>query len=1346
MAGRSLFKRRWLSILIGLLVSLACAIVALVWAMTGEFGRQVASSAINGRDIAGYGELQVEGLRGNVLSEFTADQVTLRDQDGVWLTAQDVRVGWQPRALLGGTIGLETIEIEQLDIARRPIRAERPESSGSGGGLPSLRIQRVAINTLALAENVAGPEAQYTLSGGFDAAGRAFFVTADARRIDQAGDELSLTLTHSNSGDLDGQFEVDAVPGGALASLTRLEDTGWQLTGQIEGTSRAGGGRFDLTIEDASVSDGEVSWERGRWQLQASALPGRWPTLPDGVAELAPDLDVTANGALQPRSIDQLNVQAATFTLDAQDLLAEPWQADLVLTDAGLAQLQTYNLGASAARAQVIATEGQYAVSLTIDQITHPQITAERLSADAVIRAWANGRDIELTGDVAGPRASNAQLAGLVQSDLDFAARLQTTEGLINIETLTASTTHWQLDATGALNTPSMALTGTADLTLDDVAPLGVGVAGPLVINAITRDASRGWDRLTLEVQSDELVASEALTPLLEDLTGQFDVDIDPEYIRLPRAELQTSAIALTGSGELGRSDSAITASLDALLDLAAVPVEGLSGQASAGFEASGTLDDLTLRTQIETGELELGGLVITEPKLRAEARREGDALSGSWQLDAETPQAPARLNGRFSQSPDRAELTVDEASWGSVQAQAEASLAGEQLALNLIAADTAALKSWAADIRFAGPVSSLIDGELEATGSAEAFPITGGDLTAAQLTARGPLSDLALTGAARGLAFEPFAIRTEGRLQLQPELTTLNASLSGDWGDYAINAPDAIALRRTAETLIADLNASLDDADLSGQFEQGEETRLVFNLSNAPARILSDLAKLPPANGEFEASADLRQVEAQWRGGIRLSIADMEPVSGPQGGALNLDARLDLGEAADFTLTANAGGLDANAALSLPGAVTNLGALARPGWRGDVTLVGPLDTLARLYLPRTERFTGVIDGSAQFAEGEVAGSVMISDGAYRSQTAGVEFTPFDLQARFTNDQLEITEARLGDGNGGRATATGALRLTEAGLQGDGEVSFERFRAIARPELFAQTSGNAALELRGRQLTVTGEADIDRLALTPVAPSGSNIPQIEVVELNRPGSLDPAYRRPIEITLDYTVRADNALFVSSRNFNSEWSTHVRVQGPANRLNLTGRASLIDGQASLLTRIFDIEDGEISFTGPIERTRISLRGTHSRAGLDVTALADGPITAPRIRFESSPPLPEDEVLARLLFDQNTAALSPLQAAQLAAQLSGRNWLDALSEAGQRLGIDRLTLSETEDGAIALSGGRQLSEDVYLQLETGTAASLGAARLEWSITPDIVVLSRLTGDTNAQLAVRWRREFE
>ena len=90
--------------------------------------------------------------------------------------------------------------------------------------------------------------------------------------------------------------------------------------------------------------------------------------------------------------------------------------------------------------------------------------------------------------------------------------------------------------------------------------------------------------------------------------------------------------------------------------------------------------------------------------------------------------------------------------------------------------------------------------------------------------------------------------------------------------------------------------------------------------------------------------------------------------------------------------------------------------------------------------------------------------------------------------------------------------------------------------------------------------------------------------------------------------------------------------------------------------------------------------------------------------------------------------------------------GRNWLGALSEAGQRLGIGRLTLSETEDGTIALSGGRQLSEDVYLQLETGTAASLGAARLEWSITPDIVVLSRLTGDTHAQLAVRWRREFE
>ncbi|MBL4544784.1 MAG: translocation/assembly module TamB domain-containing protein [Oceanicaulis sp.] len=58
------------------------------------------------------------------------------------------------------------------------------------------------------------------------------------------------------------------------------------------------------------------------------------------------------------------------------------------------------------------------------------------------------------------------------------------------------------------------------------------------------------------------------------------------------------------------------------------------------------------------------------------------------------------------------------------------------------------------------------------------------------------------------------------------------------------------------------------------------------------------------------------------------------------------------------------------------------------------------------------------------------------------------------------------------------------------------------------------------------------------------------------------------------------------------------------------------------------------------------------------------------------FESTPSLPEDEILSRLLFGSGVSDLSPLQASQLAAQLSGAGWLDAMAGVRSALGIDRL----------------------------------------------------------------------
>ena len=247
-------------------------------------------------------------------------------------------------------------------------------------------------------------------------------------------------------------------------------------------------------------------------------------------------------------------------------------------------------------------------------------------------------------------------------------------------------------------------------------------------------------------------------------------------------------------------------------------------------------------------------------------------------------------------------------------------------------------------------------------------------------------------------------------------------------------------------------------------------------------------------------------------------------------------------------------------------------------------------------------------------------------------------------------------------------------------------------------------------------------------------------------ELNRPDVLDQAYRRPVRIELDYHLRADDRLMVSSRAFSSEWSADVHVTGTANRPSLSGRANLISGQASLLTAPFNLTSGTVTFDGPVNQTRLAIEGRHEADDLTVIGRVEGSVRAPEVHFESTPSLPEDEILSRLLFGSGVSDLSALQASQLAAQLSGAGWLDAMADVRAALGVDRLDVRQNADGAVTVLGGRQLTEDVYLELESGVGQALGSARIEWRLNPSLVLASEVSGDSRNEISLSWRRSFD
>ncbi|MCR9267633.1 MAG: translocation/assembly module TamB domain-containing protein, partial [Alphaproteobacteria bacterium] len=253
------------------------------------------------------------------------------------------------------------------------------------------------------------------------------------------------------------------------------------------------------------------------------------------------------------------------------------------------------------------------------------------------------------------------------------------------------------------------------------------------------------------------------------------------------------------------------------------------------------------------------------------------------------------------------------------------------------------------------------------------------------------------------------------------------------------------------------------------------------------------------------------------------------------------------------------------------------------------------------------------------------------------------------------------------------------------------------------------------------------------------------IPELDVREINLPKNRSAQTRSALPVRLDYAVTADRNVYVSSRAFSSEWGVDLRATGPSGKPQLNGTASLVSGTAFVLNRRFTLDEGELRFDGSPGDARIDITASHTRTGFAAQARITGPVGAPRITLSSEPALPEDEILSRLLFDESVSELGAFEAAQLAAQLSGQNLLNIVGQLRDFAGIDRLDLSTDEDGNIAVTGGRRFGDDVYVEVGSSGASALSQALVEWQLTPELSLLSRISADTNAEVSLRWRRDY-
>jgi translocation and assembly module TamB len=78
-------------------------------------------------------EVSIGSIDGALSSDATVRDLKISDRDGVWLTVNRIRIIWRRLALLQRRLEIDKLDIDQMNVARKPIPAEAPVSGGRPG-------------------------------------------------------------------------------------------------------------------------------------------------------------------------------------------------------------------------------------------------------------------------------------------------------------------------------------------------------------------------------------------------------------------------------------------------------------------------------------------------------------------------------------------------------------------------------------------------------------------------------------------------------------------------------------------------------------------------------------------------------------------------------------------------------------------------------------------------------------------------------------------------------------------------------------------------------------------------------------------------------------------------------------------------------------------------------------------------------------------------------------------------------------------------------------------------------------------------------------------------------------
>jgi len=416
----------------------------------------------------------------------------------------------------------------------------------------------------------------------------------------------------------------------------------------------------------------------------------------------------------------------------------------------------------------------------------------------------------------------------------------------------------------------------------------------------------------------------------------------------------------------------------------------------------------------------------------------------------------------------------------------------------------------------------------------------------------------------------------------------------------------------------------------------------------------------------------------------------------------------------------------------------------------------GPADTLWRLSGAEFMDLTGPIaigaDIGGRATDPQIRGSLKTQNARIESAVTGMILDNVAADAVFSGPRLVFRHLGGHTPGGGAISGTGSVTFSGGKTLLDLDFSASQALLLNRDDIAARVSGPIAINSDGRNGVIQGDLRLEKGQFRlGRASAAAQIPQLRVrnIGLDSDEVIDVQDLHPWK--LDLGIKG-NDLRVTGLGISSQWRTDLRVGGYADAPAFTGRAELVRGNYDFAGRNFRLDRGIIRFSGESPpNPQLDIHAQAQVQGLDASVFVKGTGLKPEITFASNPPLPQDELLSRILFGTSITNLSAPEALQLAAAVaalqSGSGSLDPINALRKAIGLDRLRIVPADVATgqrTAVAAGKYITRKMFVEVITD-GQGYSATRVEYQLSRWLSILSTVSTVGRASASVRVSKDY-